>query len=80
MALFDSQPRTLAILLLLLVLASLLALAGLSIASRFKRPPESCCRSQATWAVTIGLRGNAMATLVPKVMRLVCSAATTTGR
>ena len=40
MALFDSQPRTLAILLLLLVLASLLALAGLSIASRFKRPPE----------------------------------------
>ncbi len=40
-----------------------------------KRPPENRARSQATYAVSSGLRTNASATLVRMVIRSVCSAA-----
>ena len=34
-----------------------------------KRPSEAFCRSQAMWAVIIGLRGKATAIAVPRLMR-----------
>ena len=33
-----------------------------------KRPPEAFCRSQAMWAVIIGLREKTVAILVPSLM------------
>jgi len=45
-----------------------------------KRPSESPARSQAVAAVIIGLRGNAIATDVPILIRLVCSAISAAGR
>jgi hypothetical protein len=38
-------------------------------------PPESAAKSHAAWAVTIGLRGKAMATSVPITSRSAASAA-----
>ena len=40
------------------------------------RPPESCCKSHASIASTIGLRGKAMVTDVCRPMRSVAVAAT----
>src|SRR5260370_27545819 len=45
-----------------------------------KRPSESPARSHAVAAVIIGLRGNAIATDVPILIRLVCSAINAAGR
>ncbi len=45
-----------------------------------KRPPENRCRSQASCAVTIGLRGKAIATAVPNFIFVVCSATVISGR
>src|SRR6202521_2532621 len=45
-----------------------------------KRPSESPARSHAVAAVIIGLRGNAIATEVPILIRLVCSAISAAGR
>ena len=39
------------------------------------RPPDRAARSHAAWAVTIGLRGKAMATSVPSTMLSAASAA-----
>ena len=43
---------------------------------RQNRPPERCCRSHASMARTMGLRGNAIVTDVCKPMRSVAVAAT----
>ena len=48
----------------------------------WNRPPESFCRSQAAYAVSIGLRGNATTMLVRTTIRSVAvsiSAATVNG-
>jgi hypothetical protein len=47
---------------------------------RVKRPPEAFWRSQAVWAVIIGLRENTVAMLVPSLIREVDVAATASGR
>src|SRR4029453_5161102 len=47
---------------------------------RVKRPPEAFCRSHAIMAVTMGLRENTVAILVPRRMREVAVAATAGGR
>ena len=45
-----------------------------------KRPPEKRWRSHASCAVAIGLRGNTIATFVPRAILVVCSAAIISGR
>src|SRR2546422_1886424 len=47
---------------------------------RANRPPEAFWRSQAVWASTMGLRGNATAMAVPSCRRSVSTAATARGR
>ena len=45
-----------------------------------KRPAEACWRSQAMWAVIMGLRGKATAMDVPSLIVEVTVAATARGR
>jgi hypothetical protein len=45
-----------------------------------KRPPEYACRSQPTWARSIGFRAKATAIDVPSSISSVCSAARSRGK
>ena len=47
---------------------------------RTNRPPDCACRSQAMYAMSMGLRAKARAMEVRRSMREVCSAANTRGK